>query len=630
MMRLLLLIAILSCHVTILLGQSPGNVSGNLLIWLKANSNVYEGNGSDNAEDGDGVQFWDNLAGGNDAVNATSTRRPIFRTGIINGYSALEFNATKYLDTEAESGILQNESFIIFLVFKQNSFVGGGNDAEGTFIIDRPTATNNLTTFKMINTDKYFYQRRDNSGNNLGGPISVTPANTTSFVIADYYRETDATDEGIFLNGKLEIDQDGNNDNITGPVIRIGNHATNIDTGGLNGYFAEMVVYNTELSDTDRRKVESYLAIKYGITLDQTTATNYVRSNGSTIYSAATFAGYLSDVAGIGRDDNTDLSQTSSKSQNTNSVITIFNPSNLNANNEFLVWGSNNGSLTTPNTSDVQSPIVRRLSRVWRTAEPNGNIGTVTVDVDLNAVPGTINSSHLRLIVDANGTFSGGNTLYSVSSTPATRVYRFTGVTLDDGNYFTIGSTNASTTPLPIELTNFNVTYESPAVVASWETASELNNDYFTLERAGTDLAFEEIGTKPGAGTSKIPHAYSMIDSNPYEGRSYYRLKQTDFDGTATYSDTKFMFIEESEKKLAVFPNPNDGKKLRFTWGNAKFNLDHVEVINQQGQLIESSHTEVQDLREYSMDLKQRLAPGFYIVKVHYNGKDEFVKLIVR
>lgn len=43
----------------ILFGQSPGNVSGNLLIWVKSNSNVYEGNGSDNAEDGDEIQFWD-------------------------------------------------------------------------------------------------------------------------------------------------------------------------------------------------------------------------------------------------------------------------------------------------------------------------------------------------------------------------------------------------------------------------------------------------------------------------------------------------------------------------------------------------------------------------------------------
>ena len=133
------------------------------------------------------------------------------------------------------------------------------------------------------------------------------------------------------------------------------------------------------------------------------------------------------------------------------------------------------------------------------------------------------------------------------------RVYRFTGVTLNNALTFTIGTANL-TTPLPIELSDFNLTYENPAVVATWQTASELNNDFFTLERAGTDLAFDEIGRKPGAGTSKIPRSYSMIDSNPYEGTSYYRLKQTDFDGTETYSEAKSMFIEEIRKKTCRFP----------------------------------------------------------------------------
>ena len=297
-------------------------------------------------------------------------------------------------------------------------------------------------------------------------------------------------------------------------------------------------------------------------------------------------------------------------------------------NNEFLVWGSNNGSLTVPNTSNLPTGILRKLSRVWRVAE-TGDVGTVTVAMDLTAVPGAKTAAHLRLLVDPDG-FGTGTAATQVAVTSSSgSTFTFNAVDFANGAYFTIGTTNLAT-PLPIELSDFNLTYENPAVVATWETASELNNDYFTLERAGTDLAFDEIGRKPGAGTSKIPHAYSMIDSNPYEGTSYYRLKQTDFDGTETYSEAKSMFIEESEKKLVVFPNPNDGGNLKFSFGTSKFNLDHIEVYNQQGKSIESSYIEAGDLREYSIDLEHRLSPGLYLVRAHYNGKDEFVKLVVQ
>lgn len=631
MMRTLLLTAILLIYVTDLVAQSPGGVSGNLRLWLKANTNALEENGT-TAEEGETVEVWDdNSPDDNDAVNGTTTRRPIFRTNIINGNPALEFNATKYLDTETVSGIGPTESFTIFLVFKQNSFVGGGNDATGTFIIDRPTATNNLTTFKIINTDKYFYQRRDNSGNNLSGPISVTPANTSSFVIANFYRNTTTTREGIYLDGRQDIDQAGIGGNITGPVVRIGNHATNVDDGGLNGYFAEMIAYNTDLSTGNRQRVETYLAVKYGITLNS--SMDYIRRDGTIIYpSTGSHSGFVSDIAGIGRDDansanSSALLQSASQSQNANSVVRIFNASSL-SNNDFLVWGSNNGSLTVPSTSDLPAGILRKLSRIWRVAE-TGNVGSISISVDLSAVPGSKTAADLRLLVDANGIFAPDATQYTVSSSSGS-VFTFDNVAIADDYYFTIGTVNASSTPLPIELSDFRVSYENPVVTSSWQTASELNNDYFTLERAGNDLVFEEIGREPGAGTSQIPHSYSMIDLYPYDGVSYYRLKQTDIDGTSTYSDTKYMFIEETKKQLALFPNPNPGKQIEVAFGNTKFNLNHIAVINQQGRIIETSYINRKDLKQYSVELKQKLPPGLYMVRVHYNGKDEFVKLMVQ
>src|SRR5690606_36325341 len=114
-------------------------------------------------------------------------------------------------------------------------------------------------------------------------------------------------------NGKLDVSQAGPNGNITGPLLKIGRHATNLN-GGLDGYFAEIVLYDTELEDYERERIQSYLAIKYGITLDP--SVDYFRSGGSEIYpSTSSHAGYVHDIAGIGRDDDLELNQPASRSQ---------------------------------------------------------------------------------------------------------------------------------------------------------------------------------------------------------------------------------------------------------------------------------------------------------------------------
>ena len=99
------------------------------------------------------------------------------------------------------------------------------------------------------------------------------------------------------------------------------------------------------LSDTDRNKIESYLAVKYGITLDQTSATNYVRSDGTIVWNASVNGIYKNNIFGVGKDNLTSLNQNQSQSLNT-SRLRIDNPSSLD-NNDFLIL-SDNGLTTTP------------------------------------------------------------------------------------------------------------------------------------------------------------------------------------------------------------------------------------------------------------------------------------------
>ena len=90
--------------------------------------------------------------------------------------------------------------------------------------------------------------------------------------------------------------------------------------------------------------------------------------------------------------------------------------------------------------------------------------------------------------------------------------------------------------PLPIELLSFEAICNNNSVNLLWSTASEKNNDYFTIERSSDGITFQTVLTVKGAGNSNQVINYSAIDEKPIDGIAYYRLKQTDYDGKFEYS----------------------------------------------------------------------------------------------
>ena len=99
------------------------------------------------------------------------------------------------------------------------------------------------------------------------------------------------------------------------------------------------------------------------------------------------------------------------------------------------------------------------------------------------------------------------------------------------------------TEPLPVELLYFNATASGNVVNLNWATASESNNDYFTVERSKDAQQFEAVLQRDGAGNSNAVLNYSDVDPEPFEGLSYYRLKQTDFNGEFSYSEVVPVFF---------------------------------------------------------------------------------------
>ena len=155
--------------------------------------------------------------------------------------------------------------------------------------------------------------------------------------------------------------------------------------------------------------------------------------------------------------------------------------------------------------------------------------------------------------------------------------------TLLPGNYYW-GSINAVQTPLPIELLDFTVKLTNASADLSWSTSSELNNDFFTVERASDIEKFEEVLIVKGQGTNSTRTNYSAIDDSPLPGRSYYRLKQTDFDGKFTYSALRKIENTDIKTHLKIYPNPVVGGKFNFELSGIDAGMEvPLRIVNMQG-----------------------------------------------
>ena len=124
-------------------------------------------------------------------------------------------------------------------------------------------------------------------------------------------------------------------------------------------------------------------------------------------------------------------------------------------------------------------------------------------------------------------------------------------------NSWRIGTRDFWQSPLPIELVSFGATCEDDGVLLAWSTATELNNDHFTIERSSDVEHWEEVGIVPGAGNSSSLLHYSLVDEAPLPGIAYYRLKQTDMDGTFAHSDmVPAQCAKGNTINALLYPNP--------------------------------------------------------------------------
>ena len=228
------------------------------------------------------------------------------------------------------------------------------------------------------------------------------------------------------------------------------------------------------------------------------------------------------------------------------------------------------------------------------------------------------------------------------------RVARYDGISTwqNEGNTATTGTTAAGTVtsgsvvsfspfthssttienPLPVELLDFTAKYNgSNAVDLNWATASEINNDYFTVERSPNGIDFAEIIKKNGAGNSTHIINYSSIDKEPLSGVSYYRLKQTDYNGAYKYSNIVSVDIAISGFEIINVASLDNQNVLEVTVNCSNDCTVNFELIDMTGKKVYSLKQNTDGGNVKIIIPTAAFSQGVYMLKA-FNGN----KLITR
>ena len=493
----------------------PGGITNGLDTWLKADMVTGTSTQADNTN----VDSWQDVGKGNDAnvidaSNAALTNRPKYKnnaTNNINFNPVVQFNNNPATDGNLDYTGLSNRSELNgtggFSSYEQ--FIVVMNDTPA--IVSKTSGSIDLFCAQGPTTTAF---DRDGTGFGFGQLFSVrfddevisychgstptaasTPVNSRGYGInqngasVNYtYSQigilssrnnsaTSPTGNQLFLNANRIDNQEvgvPQFSNFTNRRYWLGR--SQVFNGSFGGRIAEVITFTNRKDDTnERRRIESYLAIKYGITLGVNgTSMNYQDSSGNVIWDQTANAGFNYDIAGIGLDTASQLNQKQSKSINPTEVMTIgltdilpTNTANTNTfatNKSFLVWGANGGNMNNSGTNlnidlgpTTITTITEVVNRKWKVVEVGGDIATTRVSVPTasfaSGLPALGPNDAYVMVVSTNATFTAGleTVFMTTSGTDQTLLFDFDGT-----KYITFGVAHRATNPLHITLDGFD------------------------------------------------------------------------------------------------------------------------------------------------------------------------------
>jgi hypothetical protein len=221
--------------------------------------------------------------------------------------------------------------------------------------------------------------------------------------------------------------------------------------------------------------------------------------------------------------------------------------------------------------------------------------------------------------------YNGTGTSVSITGLEQNSNYNFLIMATGEKCSWVVGNNINTTTLLPIELTSFTAEVREKEVLLEWRTQTETNNDYMVVERSANGIDFFEIGRVQGAGNTQIPQEYTFTDKAPISGTNYYRLRQVDFDGTATYYRIITVSFEGDVEGWQVSPNLIYERTTIQT--NRAFDPgSFLQIIDLNGKIIKTMRLEPGAFRA-EIDLSD-LIPGAYFLRMNRQGRVSIKRII--
>ena len=270
---------------------------------------------------------------------------------------------------------------------------------------------------------------------------------------------------------------------------------------------------------------------------------------------------------------------------------------------------------TAPSTFTIPSGINHVSGLSYWNIEKGSSVVilSASVTLDYTAYDEVEVEADLRIVKDDGGTnwIDLGGTGTASPSGSITSTNNFT--TFSE---FSLASTSSSN-PLPVELIEFYAQQENATIRLNWQTASEINNDYFEIQRSKDGVDFASIGTVRGNGSTNIVSKYFFSDFSPLPGQSYYRLQQFDFDGAFEYSP--ILLVNNTFVQAVIYPNPVNARS------KVQLNLDDstiisgtiIDLMGREQLRVDGTLNDLNDLLEQKL---ANLKKGVYTLVIKYKG----------
>jgi len=435
--------------VTAVIIYPPGGVSSNLHLWLKADAQTFSDAGSTLATDGQEVQEWHGQSANGFDADDSGGNGPDWDADGINFNPTLDFTGGASGEPlDIPNGIMEGGTKTDMYVY--TVVTTDITQQQALFWQDLNTS-NTSEVFSFLPHFQGGWSYWDNgydnggkragpeqSGITLGQPHLFSLSSTTNSMEIKRDNNSVAT----------STDNGSSTEDNTQPFY-IG-YRWNNSGNYFDGKLSELIIYDGVPTSTEEDQIESYLAVKYGITL---ASTNYLSSDATVIWDNSTYSSYHYDIAGIGRSDAQGLHQKQSKSINSDAIVTMSTEAIATTNagisttltdGTYLLWGNDNASLSDITNDELPTGYFARINREW-VVEMTGTVSNVHVEIDISDFGFLIGdeASDYYLLKDGDGNFASGATGIA-GSTLADNKVTFNDVNFSDGDHFTLATKQPS------------------------------------------------------------------------------------------------------------------------------------------------------------------------------------------